>query len=111
MTRSGLLLDEADHIRFGFRGLHRRGGWQERGYFGGPEHEAIEALFFRFVVNQAAFWGEIDRHGGTEMLLVGKEDGTQAHLLLLHAGLALAGTTGALVSEVQTVVSSGHRKT
>ena len=96
------LLDEADHIRSGFRELHRSGGWQERGYFDGAEHEAIEALFFRFVVNQAAFWGEIDRHGGSEMLLVREEDGTRAHLLLLHAGLALADTTGALVSEFQT---------
>ena len=43
--------------------LHSKAGWQERGYFTGSEHDAIEWLFFRYVHNHRAFWAEIDRLG------------------------------------------------
>jgi hypothetical protein len=74
-------------------------GWRKRGYFTGAEHDAIEWLFFRFVHNHRSFWGEIDRLGGVGLALTSEADRPGAHLLVLHAGLALAEASAFLVSE------------
>lgn len=81
--------------------LHAKAGWQERGYFNGSEHDAIEWLFFRYVHNHRAFWAEIDRLGGVELALTTEADRPGAHLLVLHAGLALAEASAFLVTEFQ----------
>jgi hypothetical protein len=74
-------------------------GWRKRGYFTGSEHDAIEWLFFRFVHNHRSFWGEIDRLGGVDLALTSEADRPGAHLLVLHAGLALAEASAFLVGE------------
>jgi hypothetical protein len=79
--------------------FHAKAGWQERGYFTGSEHDAIEWLFFRYVHNHRAFWAEIDRLGGVELALTTEADRPGAHLLVLHAGLALAEASAFLVTE------------
>ena len=93
-----LAVDAAD-VEAGFAALHARGGWHERGYFTASEHDAIEGLLFRFVVNHAAFWNELDRVGGPELVSVGASDRPRAHVLALHAGLALAQSSAFLVAE------------
>jgi len=79
--------------------LHASSGWRKRGYFTSSEHDAIEWLFFRFVHNHRAFWGEIDRLGGVELALTTEASLPGAHLLVLHAGLALAESSAFLVTE------------
>jgi hypothetical protein len=79
--------------------LHASAEWRRRGYFKGSEHDAIEWLFFRFVHNHRAFWGEIDRLGGVALALTTRTDHPGAHLLVLHAGLALAEASAFLVTE------------
>ncbi len=89
----------AQEIQVRLSELHASGGWRERGYFIGSEHDAIEWLFFRFVHNHRAFWGEIDRLGGVELALTTEADRPGAHVLVLHAGLALAEISAFLVTE------------
>jgi hypothetical protein len=79
--------------------VHANAGWRTRGYFTSSEHDAIEWLFFRFVHNHRAFWGEIDRLGGIDLALTDEVDRPDAHLLVLHAGLALAEAGAFLVTE------------
>ena len=79
--------------------LHASSGWRKRGYFTSSEHDAIEWLFFRFVHNHRAFWGEIDRLGGIDLALTDEADRPGAHLLVLQAGLALAESSAFLVTE------------
>jgi hypothetical protein len=90
---------ESDALREAFSQLHDSGEWEERGYFSAGEHDTIEGLLFRFVVNHAAFWGELDRRGGSEMLLVSEAEKPRAHVLALHAGLSLGDSSAFLVAE------------
>jgi hypothetical protein len=92
---------EADLIQTDFADLAERSEWRERGYFSGPEHDEIERLFFRFIVNQGAYWGELDRLGGTELLRVDDIERPRAHVLALHVGLSLADSSAFLVSSFQ----------
>jgi len=93
------LAAEAEDIQSGLAALRRSGSWRERGYFSASEHDAIEGLLFRFVVNHAAFWGELDRRGGPDLALVREHERSRAHALVLHAGLALADSSAFLVAE------------
>ena len=82
-----------------FTKLHTSGEWRKRGYFTAAEHDAIEGLLFRFVAVRRAFWGEIDRLGGVELAQTAVGDHPAAHLLVLHAGLALADSSSFLVMQ------------
>ena len=79
--------------------FHQRAGWRQRGYFTNSEHDDIEWLLFRYVQNHRAFWGEIDRLGGVDLALTPDSKRPGAHLLVLHAGLALADASMFLVAE------------
>ena len=81
--------------------FHKAAGWRQRGYFSSSEHDDIEWLFFRYVQNHRAFWGEIDRLGGVDLALTADAEHPGAHLLVLHAGLALADASTFLVAEFQ----------
>jgi hypothetical protein len=92
----------ADEVQALLAALNETGGWRERGYFTSDEHNAVEWLLFRFVSNHRAFWGEIDRLGGVELMHTTPSDRPGAHLLMLQAGLALADSSAFLVDEFQS---------
>jgi hypothetical protein len=95
------LQSAADDVEAQLEKLRASEAWSERGYFTAAEHDAIEGLLFRFVTVHRAFWGEIDRLGGVELTQTAANDHPAAHLLVLHAGLALATSSSFLVMQFQ----------
>jgi hypothetical protein len=93
-----ILASEASAIQADFVALAEGSGWRERGYLDGPEHDAIEALLFRFVGNRGVFWEALDGLGGAELLQVPEIEQPRAHVLALHTGLSLADSSAFLVS-------------
>jgi hypothetical protein len=93
------LAAESAVLRTEFEALQRDGGWGARGYFDAQEQAAIAGLLFRFVVNHSSFWNELDRRGGPELAGIDEQGALRAHLLALHAGLALADSSSFLVAK------------
>lgn len=91
----------AQEIQARLAEFHKAAGWRQRGYFTSSEHDDIEWLLFRYVQNHRAFWAEIDRLGGIDLALTAETERPGAHLLVLHAGLALADASTFLVAEFQ----------
>ena len=82
-----------------FVALRRSGGWGERGYFSAAEHDAIEGLLFRFMVNRGAFWGQLDLTEAAGVEPVSNGDDPKCQALALHAGFSLADSNAFLVAE------------
>ena len=91
--------DDAIALQAEFIALHSGSGWRDRGYFSAEEHNAIEGLLFRFMVNRRAFWGSLDRTGATGAELASDAEDPKCHVLALHAGFSLADSDVFLVAE------------
>jgi hypothetical protein len=90
---------QLDSTRSEFIALHKRGGWQKRGYFVAVEHNRIERFYFRFVVGQTTLWDIINSYGGPKARFSDDETGIKTHALVLYAEFLLAFHTSFLVAE------------
>jgi len=93
------LQDDSTALQAQFTTLHQTSEWRERGYFSASEHDAIEGLLFRFMVNRGGFWGQLDAYGQSPTDPESKGGRSECHILALHAGFALADSSAFLVAE------------
>ena len=90
---------QLDEIRKDFFNFHRRGSWQERGYFTAEENDRIEDLFFHFTTGHTALWDLINYYQGTDAYFPDDETEIKAHVLVLYAEFLLAYHSSFLVAE------------
>ncbi|MBW2699107.1 MAG: hypothetical protein JRE70_21675 [Deltaproteobacteria bacterium] len=97
-THQQMLFVESSLLQRLFLEQNAHARWRQRGYFDASEHDVMEGLLFRLMTIRSAFWGEVDGLGGLDLATVQGAAHPLAHLLVLHAGLALADSATFVVS-------------